>query len=261
MLKKLFAVVALVALLVGGVATLARADIVDQSVVYTVADQPYEGYFVRNEGFGDRQPIVMLIHDWDGLGAYEQRRAQMLAERGYAAFAVDLYGQGIRPTTPDAARAESGKLYGDRAALRERLFASLAQAQTLAGVDPDQVVAIGYCFGGAAALEFARAGADIDGFVSFHGGLGTPEGQDYGQTAGPVLILHGADDPVAPMAEVAALADELTAAGVEFDMEIYGGARHSFTVWPADGDSSRYDAQADIKSWDALLDFLSGQFS
>jgi dienelactone hydrolase len=260
-LKKLFALVALVALIVGGVATLARADIIDQTVVYTVAGEPYEGYFVRNEGFGDRQPVVMLIHDWDGLGDYEQRRAQMLAERGYAAFAVDLYGQGIRPTTTDEAQAESGKLYQDRAALRERLFASLAQAQTLAGVDPDQVVAIGYCFGGAAALEFARAGADIDGFVSFHGGLGTPAGQDYGQASGPILVLHGADDPVAPMAEVAALADELTAAEVEFDMEIYGGARHSFTVWPADGDSSRYDAQADIKSWDALLDFLSAQFS
>lgn len=258
-LKKLLAIAALVACLVGGIATLARADIVDQTVVYTVAGDPYEGYFVRNEGFGDRQPVVMIIHDWDGLGEYEQRRAQMLAERGYAAFAVDLYGQGVRPTTTDEARAESGKLYQDRAALRERLFGSLAQAQQLAGVDPDQVVAIGYCFGGAAVLEFARAGADIDGFVSFHGGLGTPEGQDYSQATGPILVLHGADDPVAPMTEVAALAGELTAAGVEFDLEIYGGARHSFTVWQADQDSSRYDAQADIKSWDALLDFLAAQ--
>jgi dienelactone hydrolase len=258
-LKKLLAIAVLVALVVGGIATLARADIVDQTVVYTVAGDTYEGYFVRNEGFGDDQPIVLVIHDWDGLGDYEKRRAQKLAERGYAAFAVDLYGQGVRPTTTEEAQAESGKLYGDRAAMRERLFGSLAQAQTMTGVDPTQAVAIGYCFGGAAVLELARAGADIDGFVSFHGGLVTPEGQDYNNASGPILVLHGADDPVAPMGEVAALADKLTAAGVEFDMEIYGGARHSFTVWSANRDSSRYDAKADTKSWDALLQFLDEQ--
>lgn len=242
-----------------GIAVAAKADIVAEPVVYTHAGQPYEGYFARNEGFGDEQPIVLLIHDWNGLGDYEQRRAQMLAEQGYAAFAVDLYGQGVRPTTPAASRAESSKLYDDRAAMRDRLFAGLAQAQAMPGVDPERVVAIGYCFGGAAALEFARAGADLDGFVSFHGGLETPTGQNYQQVQGPILVLHGADDPVAPMEQVAALANALTAAGVDFDMEIYGGARHSFTVWSADRDSSRYDAQADVKSWDALLAFLETQ--
>jgi dienelactone hydrolase len=257
MLKKFAVAIAIALCLVGIAATRTQAEIVNQSVVYTVAGQPYEGYFVRNEGFGDEQPLVLLVHDWDGLGPYEQRRAQMLAEQGYAAFAVDLYGQGVRPTTPEDSRAESGKLYQDRAALRDRLFASLAQAQTMTGVDPERVAILGYCFGGAAVLEFARAGADLDGFVSFHGGLVTPEGQDYSQAAGPLLILHGADDPVAPMTQVADLADTLTEAGVDFDMEIYGGARHSFTVWSADRDSSRYDAQADVKSWQALLQFLN----
>ncbi|MEM6426495.1 MAG: dienelactone hydrolase family protein [Cyanobacteria bacterium P01_D01_bin.128] len=240
-------------------ATVARGDIVDQSVVYTVNNQPYEGYFIKNEGFGDRQPIVLLIHDWNGIDDYEQRRAQMLAEQGYATFAVDLYGQGVRPATVEESREESNKLYSDRQAMRDRLFAGLATAQTMAGVDPEQVAAIGYCFGGAAALEFARAGADLDGFVSFHGGLGTPDDQDYSQVKGSVLILHGADDPVAPMAEVAALADAMTTANVDYDMEIYGGARHSFTLWGADQDASRYDAQADIKSWRAMLDFFETQ--
>lgn len=235
----------------------ARANITGESIVYTIDGQPYEGYFVRNEGFGDDQPIVMIIHDWNGLDDYEQRRAQMLAERGYAAFAVDLYGQGVRPTNVEESRAESGKLYADRETLRTRLFASLAAAQGMAGVDPDRVAVIGYCFGGAAALEFARAGADLDGFVSFHGGLETPEGQDYSQVQGPVLVLHGADDPVAPMTQVASLADAMTAGGVDFSMEIYGGARHSFTVWGADRDSSRYDPQADVQSWDAMLAFFA----
>jgi dienelactone hydrolase len=212
-----------------------------------------------NEGFGDDQPIVMLIHDWNGIGEYEKRRVEMLAEQGYAAFAVDLYGQGVRPTTTEESQAQSSKLYSDRATMRQRLFEGLEEAQSMAGVDPERVVAMGYCFGGAAALEFARAGADIEGFVSFHGGLATPEGQDYSQTQAPVLILHGGNDPVAPMSEVAALADELNKADVEYDMEIYGGVLHSFTVWGAEGDSSRYDPDADTQSWDALMAFLEKQ--
>lgn len=238
-------------------ATAAPAGIQGQAVTYPIDGGLYEGYVARNEGFGDRQPLVLLIHDWNGIDDYEKRRAQMLAERGYTAFAMDLYGQGVRPETTEEAQAESGKLYGDRETLRSRLFAGLARARQIPGVDPQRVVAIGYCFGGAAVLEFSRAGADLQGFVSFHGGLATPEDQDYSQATGPILILHGADDPVAPMEEVATLANDLTAAGVAFDMELYGGVLHSFTVWGADGGSSRYDGRADLKSWDSLLAFLS----
>lgn len=259
MLKKLGLLAVVVFAVV--VATVARADIVDQSVVYQVNGQPYEGYFVHNTGFGDSQPVVMLIHDWNGIDEYEKRRVQMLAERGYAAFAVDLYGQGNRPSTVEESQAASRALYDDREAMRSRLFAGLEQVQMMPGVDPERVVAIGYCFGGAAVLEFARAGADIDGFVSFHGGLTTPEGQDYSQTQAPVLILHGADDPVAPLSDVAALAEQLSQAGVDYDMELYGGALHSFTVWGADRETSKYDAQADLKSWNALMDFLDEQVS
>ncbi|MEM6715945.1 MAG: dienelactone hydrolase family protein [Cyanobacteria bacterium P01_D01_bin.6] len=256
MLRKIVLLCLAVAAVVGFTVVNAQANILAEPVVYEIDGQPFEGYFAMNEGFGDEQPIVLLIHDWNGIGDYEQRRVQMLAERGYAAFAADLYGQGNRPTNTEESRAESGKLYSDRATMRQRLMAGLAAAQSMAGVDPDRVVAMGYCFGGAAVLEMARAGADIDGFVSFHGGLVTPEGQDYSDTQAPILVLHGGDDPVAPMSEVAALADELNAAEVDYDMEIYGGVLHSFTVWGADGGSSRYDPHADTQSWDALLAFL-----
>lgn len=259
MLKKVFWVLLAVTCLVGFTTFSAKADIVAQPVVYEIDGQPYEGYFAINEGFGDEQPIVMLVHDWNGIGEYEKRRVQMLAERGYAAFAADLYGQGNRPTTAEESRAESSKLSSDRSTMRKRLFASLAEAQKMTGVDPNKAVIMGYCFGGSAALEFARAGADIDGFVSFHGGLGTPEGQDYSQVQGPLLILHGGNDPIAPMTQVAALADELNAAGVEYDMEIYGGVLHSFTVWGATGEATRYDPKADTQSWDSLLAFLDRQ--
>ena len=233
-----------------------QAQVIGETIAYNIEDQSYEGYFVRNVGFGDRQPLVLLIHDWDGLGEYEQRRAQMLAEQGYATFAIDLYGKGLRPQTVEESRQASGQLYGDRPLMRSRLLGSLERAQQLAGIDPERVVAIGYCFGGASVLELARSGADVDGFVSFHGGLVTPPDQDYRQVKGEILILHGADDPVAPMSEVATLATDLNAAAVPYSMELYGGVKHSFTVWGANRDSSQYDATADRRSWQSLLNFL-----
>jgi dienelactone hydrolase len=235
---------------------MAAADIVTRTVDYDVGGTAYEGYFAMNDAAGDEQPLVVIVHDWDGLTDYEMRRAEMLAELGFAAFAVDVYGKGVRPTTTEAKQAETGKLYKDRDALRARLAAGLETARGLEGVDDEDVVVIGYCFGGAAVLELARSGADTEGFVSFHGGLGTPEGQTYAQVRAPVLVLHGSEDPVAPMSAVAALADALNADGVDFEMEIYSGARHAFTVWDAKGDGARYDARADLKSWQALLGFL-----
>ncbi|NBD33352.1 MAG: prolyl oligopeptidase family serine peptidase [Cyanobacteria bacterium] len=237
----------------------AHADIVQKPIVYTIDEQPYEGYYAINEGLGTDQPVVLLIHDWDGIGEYEKRRVQMLAEQGYAAFAIDLYGQGIRPETTEESQAESNKLYSDRATMRQRLFAGLQEVQNLPGIDGSRVVAIGYCFGGASVLELARSGADIDGFVSFHGGLETPENQNYEQVQAPILILHGSDDPVAPMEQVATLAQAMNEANVDYQMELYGGVRHSFTVWGASGESSQYDASADLASWDALLGFLDTQ--
>lgn len=236
-----------------GLSSEAKANIVAEPVVYNLDGQTFEGYFAFNQNFGETQPLVLLVHDRDGLGDYEQRRTQMLAEQGYAAFAVDLFGQGVRPTNPDEARAQTSALYADRATLRARLMAGLAQAQAQTGVDSSQVVAIGYCFGGAAVLEMARAGMDVDGFVSFHGSFETPEGQDYSQTQGRILILHGSADSAAPMADVAQLATELDAAEVDFDMEIYGGVDHAFTIW---SDANRYDGLADRRSWQTLMTFL-----
>ncbi|MGB2927119.1 MAG: dienelactone hydrolase family protein [Limnothrix sp.] len=230
----------------------AQAEIIARPVVYEIGEQSFEGYLARNEGFGDDQPIVLLVHDWDGLDRYEKMRANMLSTQGYTVFAVDLYGQGDRPTNVEEARAASGKLYGDRNLMRERLFAGLAAAQNLEGVDPEKVAVMGYCFGGAAVLEFARTGIDLDGFISFHGSLALPEGQDYSETQGELLILHGSADPVSPMSEVAALAADLNSAEIPYNMEIYGGGLHSFTKWSSDD----YDPDADLQSWAELLDFL-----
>lgn len=242
-------ILAAMAVLLG--AATASADIVGKSVTYDVGGKAYEGYYVRNTSLGDDQPVAVIVHDWDGLDGYEKRRARMLAEQGYAAFALDLYGKGVRPTSVAENKELSGALYKDRAEMRARLNGALDHLASLEGAG-DRVVALGYCFGGAAVLELARSGRALDGFVSFHGSFGTPEGQDYKSVAGPVLILHGSNDSVAPMTDVAELTKRMDADGVTYTAEIYSGARHAFTKW----DSDRYQGRADLLSWAALRDFL-----
>ena len=231
----------------------AAAEITGSDLDYEVGGVPMQGYVAanRNENVEPRG-TVLIVHDWDGLTDYEKRRADMLAAMGYTAVAVDVYGRDRRPTSMDENRARSGELYADRDLFRERLMGALETARGLDAAT-DDIVIMGYCFGGAAVLEAARAGMDVDGFVSFHGGLGTPEGQSYEGAEGPILLLHGSADPVSGMADLAALLDELQAAGVEHDARVFGGARHSFTVYG----SGDYDLDADRGSWQALQEFLA----
>jgi dienelactone hydrolase len=232
----------------------AKADIVGETVTYEVNGKTYAGYFARNTAMGQNQPTVLIVHDWDGLGDYERRRAQMLAEQGYAAFAADLYGQGVRPDTLEGKKRESGKLYQNREAMRARLEGALAQLDALDAADRGNAVAIGYCFGGSAVLELARSGAALEGVVPFHGGLGTPKGQDYADVQAPLLILHGTQDSVSGLDDVADLTQRLDSADADYRVELYGGARHAFTVWTS---KERYHPQADLRSWAALQDFLT----
>jgi dienelactone hydrolase len=220
-----------------------------KAVTYQADGKSYEGYFITP---GAGAPLVLLVHDWDGLTDYEIKRAGMLAEMGYAVFAVDLFGAGVRPTEEADKRQHTAELYGDRDKMRSLLNAALAAAKT-EGADTANAVAMGYCFGGAAVLELARSGADLKGFVSFHGGLTTPEGQDYALTRGKLLILHGSADTSVTMAHFATLAAALEEKGVSHEMITYGGAPHAFTVFG----SERYREDADQKSWRRFGEFLS----
>ena len=232
----------------------ATAQIQGETFEYTVGDTVFEGYVARNASLDDPRGTVLIVHDWSGMDDYEMRRADMLAAQGYIAVALDVYGRDAVTESMQDFQRLSGALYGDRDTFRARLLGAIEAAGDLPGVDDDDMVLIGYCFGGAAVLEAARAGADVDGFVSFHGGLGTPEGQDWSMASddAPVLFLHGSADPVSGMADLAAQLDELQAAGIPHSAEIFGGARHSFTVWG----SRDYDLGADTGSWTHLLRFL-----
>jgi dienelactone hydrolase len=220
-----------------------------QAVNYDVNGAPYEGYFVSP---APDAPLVLLIHDWDGLTDYEVKRAEMLAAEGYAVFAADLFGAGVRPTAVEDKRQHTGELYKDRAKMRALIQGALDTAKANGANTADAVV-MGYCFGGAAVLEFARSGADMKGFVTFHGGLKTPEGQDYAGTKGTVLVFHGTADTAITMDQFAALANELEQHGVDHEMISYGGAPHAFTVFGED----RYREDADRKSWTRFKEFLA----
>lgn len=219
-----------------------------ENIIYQVDGNDYEGYYLSPSA---SVPLILLIHDWDGLTGYEVDRAHMLAEEGYAVFAVDLFGKGIRPTVDQDKRQHTGELFADRAKMRAIMQAALDTAKSM-GANVDNAVAMGYCFGGSAVLELARSGANLKGFVTFHGGLDTPEGQDYSRTKGKVLILHGSADTAITMDDFATLARELESAGVSHEMITYSGAPHGFTVFGTD----RYRADADKKSWQRFLQFL-----
>ena len=229
----------------------AGAEIVGEYHRYTVGGTEFEGYVARNSDLETTKGTVLIVHDWDGMTAYEERRAEMLAAAGYTAFAIDVYGADENPQSIDENRALSGALYQDRALFQERLMGSIAEAANIPGATENMAIS-GYCFGGAAVLEAARAGADLDGFATFHAGLGTPDGQSYEGVTGPIMLFHGSADPVSGMADMAQVLNEMQEAGVEHDAQIYGGARHSFTVWG----SNDYDLDADEASWAGFMAFL-----
>lgn len=229
--------------------TLSTATASGKTVSYKIDGKPYEGYYISPSS---KAPLILLIHDWDGLTDYEIKRANMLADLGYAVFAADLFGAGIRPTEVKDKRQHTGELYKDRKKMRSLIQGALDVAKSK-GANVNNAVAIGYCFGGAAVLEFARSGADLKGFVTFHGGLKTPEGQDYSKTKGKLLILHGTADKIITMDQFAELARELEDKGVPNEMITYGGAPHAFTVFG----SGKYREDADKKSWKRFTEFLA----
>jgi dienelactone hydrolase len=218
-------------------------------VAYEVDGMPVEGYYIEPS---PGAPLVLLVHDWDGLTDYEIKRSEMLAELGYAVFAVDLFGTGVRPTKFEEKRRITSGLYADRPRMRTLLFGGIKAAESK-GAAISNAVVMGYCFGGGAVLELARSGADFKGFVTFHGVLSKPEGQNYSQTRGQVLVFHGTADQSVSMDDFAQLARDLEKAGVHHEMTTYGGAPHAFTVFGAES----YREDADRKSWRRFTEFLA----
>jgi dienelactone hydrolase len=201
---------------------------------------------------------IIIFHEANGLGNNVRRRARMLADLGYLAFAADLYGGG-RTYGAEGAVEQMNRLREDPERFRARIRAGFDWLLSLGGAAPDKVAAIGYCFGGTAALELARSGAPLAAAISFHGLLRTDLPAGQGEAKARILACTGARDPLVPPADVAAFQEEMTASGADWQLIVYGRALHSFTNRNVAGMGDPrmdYDPSADRQSWAAALLFL-----
>lgn len=240
-----------------------QAAIKTKTIEYYDGTIKLEGYLAYDDAIKGKAPGVIIVHEWTGLGEYAQRRAREVAALGYVAFAADIYGKGIRAGNPEDAAKLSSIYKADRKLARSRAMAALDELKTMKMVDQKKIAIMGYCFGGMVALELARCGADIVGTVAFHAPLDTPNPMDAGNIKGKVLVLHGADDPNVPAAARTAFEKEMRDAGVNWQMNIYGGAVHSFTNPAAGNDPGKgaaYNEQADQRSWEAMKSFFQEIF-
>ena len=221
-----------------------------------------EGFLAYDDAQAGSRPAVMIAHAWAGRGEFECDKARALAKLGYAGFAADVYGKDVLGKDREENANRMQVFLDDRAKLQSRLTAALAVMKAQPEADANQVAAMGFCFGGLCVLDLARSGADLKGVVSFHGLLGAPDGMTGADIKAKVLVLHGHDDPMAQVDAVVALEKELTAAGADWQIHVYGNTLHAFTN-PAANDpdfGTVYDATAERRSWQALRNFLGELF-
>jgi dienelactone hydrolase len=240
-----------------------RAEIRGEAVEYKHGDALLEGYLAYDDSTEQKRPGIIVVHEWKGLNDYAKRRADQLAQMGYIAFAIDMYGKEVRPRTHEEAAEQSGIYRKDRQLMRERARAGFDVLKEHPLTDSTRMAAIGYCFGGTTVLEMARAGMDLKAVVSFHGALSTPRAEDARNIKSRVLVLHGAGDNFVPEEEVAGFKKEMDDAGVDWRFVAYEGAVHSFTVPEAGDDPSRgvaYNAEADEKSWQEMTQLFEEVF-
>jgi dienelactone hydrolase len=226
-------------------------------VSYADGEVELEGYFSSPGSAGS--PGVLVVPSWLNVVESTCQRADQLAELGYAAFVVDIFGAGVRPRPPQSPQEVVEPFLRDRARLQRRVLAGLAELRRQPECEPDRVAAIGYCLGGCGVLELARAGIQLRGVVSLHGWLNTPTPAQPDTVAAKILVLHGDADPVAPLDELDEFRAEMRASRANWEVDIYGGARHSFTgegVLGSETAEAGLDPQAEARSWRATTSFL-----
>jgi dienelactone hydrolase len=240
----------------------AGAAVVTETIDYEAAGTAMKGYLAYDDALKGRRPGILVVHEWWGLNDYARKRARMLAELGYTAFALDMYGGGKEAKHPDDAKKFSGAVAKNLSVEKARFNAGLDVLRKHKTVDPHRIAAIGYCFGGGVVLEMARSGADLAGVASFHGELATADPARPGLVKARVLVMTGADDPFVPPAQVAGFKKEMDAAHADYRVISYPGAKHSFTNPGADKVGKEfnlplaYNEAADKASWKAMQEFF-----
>jgi dienelactone hydrolase len=244
----------------------AHAKVVGKNVEYTAEGVTLKGYLAYDSKIKGKAPGILVVHEWWGLNDYARKRARMLAELGYTALAVDMYGEGKQATHPDDAGKFSSEVMMHFDTAKARFAAAEKFLKKQPTVDPDRVAAIGYCFGGGVVLNVARQGADLKGVVSFHGMLGAVKPAEPGMVKAKILVLHGADDKFTKPEQIEAFKKEMTDAKADYQFIAYPGAMHSFTNPDATAYGKKfniplaYNKKADKESWDAMRKFLGEIF-
>jgi len=251
-------------LILAGLTTVpANAAVTSRAVEYRQGSTAMKGLLVWDDAVRGRRPGVLVVHEWWGLNAYARHRAEMLAKLGYVAFAADMYGGGRTADHPDQAKAFMEEATSSLETWRARALEALKTFRAQPEVDPARIAAIGYCFGGSTVMQLAYAGADVRGVMSFHGTLPPAEGIKPGVIKTKILAAHGAADPLVPPERVMAFEKGLEDVGADWELVVYGGAKHAFTnpeASKAGMAALAYDAEADRRSWDLLQYFLKEIF-
>ncbi len=239
--------------------------ITEKEIQYIFDGVTMNGLIVYNAHQKIKSPAVLVVHEWWGINDYSKSRARQLADLGYTAMAVDMYGGGQQADNPEKAQSLAKPFYDDPYLAYERLNAAINTLKKEEFVNPDQLAAIGYCYGGFVVLNAAKAGADLKGIVSFHGNLsGLPVKKDSLQAE--ILICHGGNDPFVPEEEVNSFKSQMDSAGIDYSFKVYPGATHAFTNPQATATGKQfempisYNQEADKKSWQDMKDFLSRLF-
>ncbi|MFY0577086.1 dienelactone hydrolase family protein [Cystobacter fuscus] len=234
-------------------------------VVYELEGAKFEGVLVYDDAVKTPRPGLVLVPNWLGVNEPNLKQAALVAGKQYIVFVADLYGQAVRPKNPDEAGKVSGVLKHDRDLMRTRVNRALdvlrAEGKAV-GLDAKKLGAVGFCLGGTAVLEMARSGMPVAGVVSFHGGLDAPLPAAEGAITAKVLVLHGAEDPQVPPAEVKGFQEEMRKAKADWELVSYGGAVHSFTIVEANTPGKvQYDAKVAGRAYLAMNDFLAEVFA
>jgi dienelactone hydrolase len=242
----------------------ATVNVKEEQLRYEAGGVSMTGYMAYDENAQGRRPLVLVVPEWWGLTDYPRMRAKMLAQMGYVAMAVDMYGGGKVAANPQEAQELALPFYKDPQLAKTRLEAALEKAKTAAQVDTGRAAAIGYCFGGYVALNAAKLGSDLDGVVSFHGSLaGVPPGRDM---KAKILVCHGGADGFVPPAEVASFRKGLDSVGADYQFVVYPDATHAFTNPDATETGKKfnmpiqYNAAADSASWRDMKTFFARVF-
>ncbi|MCW8195399.1 dienelactone hydrolase family protein [Proteobacteria bacterium 005FR1] len=244
-----------------------QADIRGEEVSYQVGDTTLTGYIAYDANQEGQRPGVLVVHEWWGHNEYVRTRAHMLARMGYTALALDMYGDGKLAQHPEDAQKFMTEVMSNMDLMQKRFTAAEELLRQHETTNPEQIAAIGYCFGGAVVLNMARQGADLEGVASFHGNLATQDRAEPGDVKADILVLHGAEDPFVPQEQIEAFKQEMEAANADYEFIAYPGAKHSFTNPAADAMGEKFDMPlayneaADEQSWDRLEQFLDRVFA